>query len=94
MMGLIIDWLTRAHLFAVGARTGPIAFNYFIGNSLHSEATVALRDFQAFVAEVSMRTILALAALSSCFAMWDRFANEGAYSAALQRNILGAALAK
>ncbi|MDX8446641.1 hypothetical protein [Mesorhizobium captivum] len=41
-----------------------------------------------------MRMILALAALSSCFALWDRFANDAAYSAALQRNILGAALAK
>ncbi|MET3597073.1 hypothetical protein ABID26_006497 [Mesorhizobium shonense] len=39
-----------------------------------------------------MRTILALAALATCFALWDRFANEGAFSAALQRNIFGAGL--
>lgn len=39
-----------------------------------------------------MRTVLALAALTTCFALWDRFANDGAYSAALQRYIFGFAL--
>lgn len=39
-----------------------------------------------------MRTVLALAALTTCFALWDRFANGGTYSAALQRYIFGLAL--
>lgn len=65
---------------------------YNISNSLHSVAAIPWDGFQALCGgEIPMRTILALAALSSCFAVWDRIANDGAYSAALQRNIFGVA---
>jgi hypothetical protein len=37
-----------------------------------------------------MRIILAMAALTACFSVWDQLANDGVYAAALQRNILGA----
>jgi hypothetical protein len=39
---------------------------------------------------LKMRIILAMAALTACFSVWDQLANNGVYAAALQRNILGA----
>lgn len=39
-----------------------------------------------------MRIILALAALTACFSVWDHLANHGTYSATLQRNIFGKVL--
>ncbi|CDX11289.1 hypothetical protein MPLB_1080118 [Mesorhizobium sp. ORS 3324] len=58
---------------------------------MHSEPNVPSSVFRRGWG-APMRIILALAALTACFSVWDRFANDGTYSAALRQNILGAAL--